>query len=69
MRIEGSPMIIVPFWRRTPWTGADKPNGTYLPKDKPLCSYMIGWKYVGYMGIPTMIGWTQRLNLKHYLDP
>ena len=39
--------------------GADKPNGTHLPKGKPLGSYMIAWNYVVHMGIPTMIGWTR----------
>ena len=56
MRNEGgTPKTIASFQWWTPWTGIDKPAGTYLP----LGSHMVGWKYPVHQIPPLeMIGWT-----------
>ena len=57
MRI-GRPQKTIAFfqrWTSSKWARTTSPH-LISPKDKPLGSYMIGWKHAIHYDIPTMIG-------------
>ena len=57
-RIRGAPMTTPSFWRRTPWTCANKLVGISLhPNGKPLDLHMVGWRYSVQLDTLTVIGW------------